>query len=109
MDAPVEAATLRHPAAVCGTLLVAFGSALISIPLGLGTAIYLSEYAAPWFRDTVKPVIEVLAGIPSVVYGYFSLVFISPWIRSTFSSADVFNAANASIAVGIMTLPRSSR
>lgn len=89
----------------CGTLLVAFGSALIAVPLGLGTAVYLSEYARPWFRDTVRPLLEVLAGIPSVVYGYFAVVTVSPLIRWAFPSADVFNAANACIVVGIMTLP----
>lgn len=89
----------------CGTLLVACGAALIAIPIGLGTAVYLSEYAKPWFRGIVRPVLEVLAGIPSVVYGYFAVVTISPMIRSTFPSADVFNAANACIVVGIMTLP----
>jgi len=90
---------------MCGSLLVACGSSLIAIPLGLGTAIYLSEYAPPWFRDTVKPILEVLAGIPSVVYGYFAVVFISPIIRSLFESADVFNAAAACVVVGVMTLP----
>lgn len=89
----------------CGTLLVAFGSAVIAIPIGLGTAIFLSEYATPWMREIIKPVIEVLAGIPSVVYGYFAVVFISPMIRHIFPSAGVFNAANACIVVGIMTLP----
>ncbi len=90
---------------VCGTLLVAGGSALIAVPLGLGTAIYLSEYAPPWFRDTVKPILEVLAGIPSVVYGYMGLVFISPIVRSIFDSAGVFNAASACVVVGVMILP----
>lgn len=90
---------------LCGTLLVACGSAVIAVPLGLGSAIYLSEYAPSWFRETVKPVLEVLAGIPSVVYGYFAVVFISPLIRAAFPSADVFNAASACIVVGIMTLP----
>ena len=90
---------------MCGSLLVACGSSLIAIPLGLGTAIYLSEYAPPWFRDTVKPILEVLAGIPSVVFGYFAVVFISPIIRSLFESADVFNAAAACVVVGVMTLP----
>ena len=86
-------------------MLVAAGSAVIAIPIGLGTAICLSEYAKPWARETVKPVLEILAGIPSVVYGYFAIVFISPLLRSIFSSAGVFNAANACIVVGIMTLP----
>jgi len=90
---------------LCGTFLVAAGSALIAIPLGLGTAIYLSEYASAPVRAVVKPLIEILAGIPSVVYGYLAVVFVSPIIRQLFPSADMFNAANASIVVAFMILP----
>ena len=90
---------------MCGTLLVAFGSSLIAIPVGLGTAIFLSEYAPSQLRDVIKPLIEVLAGIPSVVYGYFAVVSISPLVRSAFPSAGPFNAASACVVVGIMTLP----
>ncbi|HEX6963138.1 MAG TPA: phosphate ABC transporter permease subunit PstC [Lacipirellula sp.] len=89
----------------CGTFLVAGGSAIIAIPLGLGAAIYLSEYASPGVRDVLKPVLEVLAGIPSVVFGYLAIVFVSPVVREIFPSADVFNALNASIVVAIMILP----
>lgn len=89
----------------CGTLLVTAGSAIIAIPIGLGTAIFLSEYASSRFRDVVKPLLEILAGIPSVVYGYLAVVFVSPLIRQIFPSADLFNAANASIVVGFMILP----
>lgn len=89
----------------CGTCLVALGSAMIAIPLGLGTAIYLSEYSSPLIRNIVKPLLEILAGIPSVVYGYIAIAFVSPMIRSLFPSADLFNAANACIVVGIMILP----
>lgn len=90
---------------LCGTALVAVGSAVIAVPLGLGTAIFLSEYAPAWFRSTIKPVLEILAGIPSVVYGYFAVVFVSPLIQAMFPSAGVFNAASACIVVGIMILP----
>lgn len=90
---------------VCGTFVVAGGSAVIAIPLGLGTAIFLSEFAPNWFRDSIKPVLEVLAGIPSVVYGFFAIVFVSPWIQWLFPSTGVFNAASACIVVGIMVLP----
>lgn len=90
---------------MCGTILVAGGSAIVAIPIGLGTAIYLSEYASPRFRDIVKPFLEILAGIPSVVYGYLAIVFVSPIIRYIFPSAGVFNAASACIVVGIMILP----
>ena len=90
---------------MCGTLLVACGSSLIAIPIGLGTAVFLSEYASPRMRGIIKPVVEVLAGIPSVVYGYFAVVSISPWVRAAFPSAGPFNAASACVVVGIMTLP----
>jgi phosphate transport system permease protein len=89
----------------CGTLLVTAGSAIIAIPIGLGTAIFLSEYASHRFRDIAKPLLEILAGIPSVVYGYLAVVFISPLIREVFPTADLFNAANASVVVGFMILP----
>jgi phosphate transport system permease protein len=90
---------------LCGTMLVAGGSAVVAVPIGLGTAIYLSEYASPRFRDIVKPMLEILAGIPSVVFGYLAVVFVSPIIREIFPSAGVFNAASACIVVGIMILP----
>jgi phosphate transport system permease protein len=88
-----------------GTLLVTAGAALIALPIGLLTAIYLSEYASKPVREIVKPILEVLAGIPSVVFGYLAIVMISPLIRSVFPSAGVFNAASASIVVGFMILP----
>jgi len=90
---------------VCGTLLVTFGAAVVSMPIGLLTAVYLSEYASNSVREVVKPVLEVLAGIPSVVFGYLAVVTISPSIRTAFPSAGVFNALSASIVVGIMILP----
>lgn len=89
----------------CGTFLVAGGSALIAIPVGLGTAIYLSEYASPIVRDVVKPLLEILAGVPSVVFGYVAVVFVSPLVREAFPSADLFNALNACVVVSIMILP----
>jgi phosphate transport system permease protein len=89
----------------CGTFLVACGSAVIAIPVGLGAAIYLSEYASPGVRDVLKPVLEILAGIPSVVFGYLALVFVSPLLREAFPGADIFNALNGCIVVAIMILP----
>jgi phosphate transport system permease protein len=85
--------------------LVTAGAAIVAIPLGLATAIYLSEYASPRVREIVKPVIEVLAGIPSVVYGFLAVTVVSPIIRDVFESKSIFNAASASIVVGIMILP----
>jgi phosphate transport system permease protein len=90
---------------LCGTLLVTAGAAVVALPIGLLSAIYLSEYASAPVREVVKPVLEVLAGIPSVVFGYLAIVMISPMIRSVFPSAGVFNAASASIVVGFMILP----
>lgn len=90
---------------VTGTLLVAFGSLLVALPLGVGIAIYLSEYASPRGRSLLKPVLEILAGIPSVVYGFFALTTVTPTLQLIFPEVEVFNAASASIVVGIMILP----
>jgi phosphate transport system permease protein len=89
----------------CGTFLVTVGAAVIAIPMGLGAAIYLSEYASPGVREVLKPVLEILAGIPSVVFGYLAMVFVSPLVRAAFPQADIFNALNASIVVAVMILP----
>ena len=90
---------------VSGTLLIVAGAALVAIPLGLGTGIFLSEYATDRLRGILKPVLEILAGIPTVVYGYFALTFVTPQIGRLFPSVQVFNAASASIVVGVMILP----
>jgi phosphate transport system permease protein len=92
---------------VNGTLMITIGSALIAVPLGLMSAIYLSEYAHPKVRSVLKPLLEVLAGIPTVVYGYFALFFITPLLRGIFGpeNIDVFNAASGAIVVGVMILP----
>ncbi|KAF0226119.1 MAG: phosphate transport system permease protein [Erysipelotrichaceae bacterium] len=88
-----------------GTFLIAFLSSFISLPLGLGSAIYLSEFASKKARKIIKPILELLAGIPSIVYGFFALTFITPIIRSVLPDTSIYNALSASIAVGIMTLP----
>jgi phosphate transport system permease protein len=91
---------------ICGTFLVACGALLIAVPVGIGSAIYLSEHAPRWLRSVLKPVLEVLAGIPTVVYGYFALTFITPFlIQSVFPNAQVYNAASAAIVVGVMIIP----
>lgn len=89
----------------CGTLLVTGGAILIAAPLGLGAAIYLSEYASKPVREVVKPMLEVLAGIPSVVYGVIAVTVVSPLIRSVFQSDSIYNALSASLVVGFMILP----
>ena len=91
-----------------GSFMVAAGAAVVALPLGLLAAIYLSEYAHERTRKIVKPVLEILAGIPTVVYGYFALTFVTPALRGVFPQTDIFNAASASIVVGIMILPTVS-
>lgn len=88
-----------------GTLMIAVGAMVIALPIGLTSAIYLSEYADKRVRGIVKPLLEVLAGIPTVVYGYFALVFITPVLRTVFPGAGVYNAASGAIVVGIMIIP----
>lgn len=90
---------------VSGTMLITIGAAVIALPLGLLSAIYLSEYAHPKVRRVVKPALEILAGIPTVVYGYFALFKITPALREVFPSVEVFNAASGCIVVGVMILP----
>lgn len=93
---------------VAGTLIVTAIGCIIAIPLGLGSAIYLSEYASKRTRKVLKPTLEILAGIPTIVYGYFALTVLSPMIRTLFPSSSVFNALSGGIAVGIMILPMIS-
>jgi phosphate transport system permease protein len=90
---------------IWGSLLISFGASLVSIPLGLAVAIFLSEYATFRVRSIVKPLVEVLAGIPSVVFGYFALAVVTPMLRSSSLDVEVFNCLSAVIAVGIMTVP----
>ena len=90
---------------VVGTLVITFGAALIGLPTGLGAAIFLNEYAPDWVRGVIKPVMEVLAGIPTVVYGYFAVTTITPFLQMLIPSVEVFNAASAAIVVGVMILP----
>ena len=92
-------------ALVSGTFLVAILSMVVALPLGLLSAIFLSEYAPEKVRQVVKPVMEVLAGIPTVVYGYFALLFVTPILQSIWGDIPVFNALSASIVMGIMILP----
>ncbi len=88
-----------------GTALVVVLSCVIAVPFGIGSAIYLSEYATSRVRDLLKPAIEVLAGIPTVVYGYFAVATVTPALRAILPQTDMFNAASAAVVVGIMVLP----
>jgi phosphate transport system permease protein len=93
---------------VAGTVQIAVIAVLISIPFGLASAIYLSMYAPERVRSVLKPALEILAGIPTVVYGYFALTFITPVIIQPFFDTLPFNALSAGIAIGIMTIPMVS-
>jgi phosphate transport system permease protein len=91
---------------VVGTMMISFWSALVAFPLGLGVAIYLSDYAAPRAAAVLKPVLEILAAIPTVVLGYFALTWVTPLLRERLGlEMDVFNALSASIVLGIMLIP----
>ena len=92
---------------VVGTFIVTGIAMLVAVPLGIGAAIYLSEYARPRVRRTVKPILEILAGVPSVVLGYFAIAYINPnIIVNLFSGANAaFTLAAAGIGVGILTIP----
>src|SRR5262245_50107844 len=92
---------------VIATLITSFIAMLIALPIGLMIAIYLSEYASLRARNTLKPVLEVLAGIPTVVFGYFALTVITPLLRTLFvhDRIEIFNTASAGIVIGILILP----
>jgi len=92
---------------VNATLATTFYAMLIAIPLGLSAAIYLSEYATPKAHNILKPILEVLAGIPTVVYGYFALTFMTPLLRQIFGNdiVSIYNTASAGLVMGILILP----
>ncbi|NCN05378.1 MAG: phosphate ABC transporter permease subunit PstC [Spirochaetales bacterium] len=92
---------------VSATLMTSFIAMLVAIPLGLMVAIYLSEYASERVRGTLKPILEVLAGIPTVVYGYFAVTFMTPLLQNIFGNnvVDVYNTASAGLVMGILILP----
>jgi len=89
------------------TLIVSLIAMIVGVPIGFFTAVYLSEYASPRFRATLKPILEILAGIPTVVLGYFALTFVTPALRSVFGDevVKIYNLASAGIVVGILTVP----
>ncbi|ERJ12606.1 phosphate ABC transporter permease subunit PstC [Haloplasma contractile] len=90
---------------IVGTLLIALLASIIALPIGLFTAIYLSEYANPKAKKFLKPILELLAGIPSIVYGFFALTFITPILKAIIPGIEVYNALSASIAMGFMIMP----
>ena len=90
---------------VAGTVLVSGIAMAVALPGGVLSAIYLSEYANPRTRRVVKPVLELLAGVPTVVYGYFALLFVTPWLQRVVPGLAGFNALSPGIVMGIMILP----
>ncbi|MEM5948261.1 phosphate ABC transporter permease subunit PstC [Spirochaetia bacterium 38H-sp] len=91
-----------------GTVTFTLTTALIALPVGLLTAVFLAEYAPPRLRAVLKPALEILAGIPTVVYGYFALVYVTPFLRNFFPDISTFNVLSASIVVAIMIIPTIS-
>lgn len=94
-------------ALVNATLMTSLTAVVVALPLGLCVAIYLSEYASDRVRGTLKPLLEVLAAIPTVVYGYFALTFMTPLLRAIFgvNTVEIYNTASAGIVIGILILP----
>ena len=90
---------------IAGTLLVTGIASVVAMPLGLGAAIYLSEYASPRTRGILKPALEVLAGIPTIVFGYFALTFVTPLLRDIGIQVDIFNTLAAGLVMGVMLMP----
>lgn len=88
-----------------GTLKVTVIAVIVAVPLGLGIAIYLSEFATERVRHVVKPILEVLAGIPTIVYGFFALTFVTPLLQQIMPDLAIFNALSPGIVVGVMILP----
>jgi len=90
---------------VAGTMLVSSIAMVVALPMGLLSAIYLSEYSPSGFRRVVKPVLEILAGVPTVVYGYFALTFVTPILQQVFPTLSGFNALSPGLVMGLMILP----
>ena len=88
-----------------GTLMVTVWACVVALPFGLGAAIYLSEYARPRVRQTLKPALEVLAGIPTVVYGFFALTFFTPLLDDIGIQVGIFNVLSAGLVMGVMLIP----
>jgi phosphate transport system permease protein len=90
---------------VVGTISATFWACVVCVPFGLGAAIFMSEYASPRTRKVLKPTLEVLAGIPTVVFGYFALTLVTPLLRDIGIGVDVFNPLSAGLVMGVMLLP----
>ncbi|AJC96102.1 phosphate ABC transporter permease subunit PstC [Staphylococcus hyicus] len=92
-------------ALILGTLKITAIATIFAVPVGLGAAIYLSEYASKRTKKIIKPILEILAGIPTIVYGFFALTLVTPILRSLFPSISSFNAISPGLVVGVMIIP----
>lgn len=92
-------------ALISGTLLITIIAVIVAVPIGLASAIFLSEYASDRTRRIIKPILEVLAGIPTIVYGFFALTFVTPMLQKIIPDLGIFNALSPGIVVGIMIVP----
>ena len=90
---------------ILGTLKVTAVATVFAVPVGLGAALYLSEYASDKSRRIIKPILEILAGIPTIVYGFFALTFVTPILRSVFPELGSFNSISPGLVVGVMIIP----
>jgi len=90
---------------LCGTLVTTFIAIAVAVPLGLVSAVYLSEYATAKTRQIIKPLLEILAAVPTVVYGYFALLFVTPLLKQFIPGLSGFNALSAGLVMGIMIIP----
>jgi phosphate transport system permease protein len=100
-----ENASYGIVALVSGTLLITVIAIIVAVPIGLASAIFLSEYASDRTRRIIKPILEVLAGIPTIVYGFFALTFVTPLLQKIIPEMSIFNALSPGIVVGIMIIP----
>lgn len=90
---------------LAGSIIVTFGALVVSVPLGVGSAIYISELAHPKAKEILKPIVELLAGVPSVIYGLFGMAFLGPFLSRVFNLSIGLNAFTASIILGVMVIP----
>lgn len=92
-------------ALILGTLKITVIATIVAVPIGLGAALYLSEYASSRARSIIKPILEILSGIPTIVFGFFALTFVTPILRSVFPELGSFNSISPGIIVGVMIIP----
>ena len=103
----IEPASFGVIPLIAGTLIISLIGMVVAVPLGLGAAIYLSEYAHPRVRKTIKPILELLAGVPTIVFGYFALTFFTPEVLRTGLGLDagIFNGLSGGIIIGFLIIP----